>query len=122
MALAFEDVAVDDEAFEADRAARVDFVGADADFRAFAEPEAVGKTRGTVVEHAGRVHARYECRRRGFAFCHDAFRVSAAVGVDVVHGFVEVVHHAHREREIKVFFFPVFFRGGFHARAGRGFS
>ena len=63
------------EPFEADRAARVQFSRADAEFRAQAVAEPVGKSCGCILKNAGRVHKLHEARRDVVAFRHDRFRV-----------------------------------------------
>ena len=96
---------------QADRAADVDFVGGNADFRAEAVFEAVGEAGGGIDHDAGAVDRTQEGAGVGVGFGYDAVGVVAAVCVDVGDGFFETVDDFDGEDGGEVFGVPVFFGG-----------
>ena len=97
-ALAPQHVLIRDEPLEPNGPPRVDPPRADPDLRAKAIPEAVGKARARVDEHARRVDAAHERAARVSRLRHDAVRVVRAVRVDVRDGGCERWDAAHGER------------------------
>lgn len=95
VALAADLVLVDHEALEADGAAGVDLVGADADLGAEAVAHAVGEARGGVPVDARGVDAGHEPLGARLRARQDDVRVLGAVGVDVGNGFVETGNGFH---------------------------
>src|SRR5207248_10818858 len=93
-------------------AAGVELVGADADLGAQAVLTAIGEAGAGVHHHAGAVHAFHELVGGLGRLGQDRVGVAAAVLVDVVHGFVQRVHHLHRDFERQVLRGPVGFAGG----------
>lgn len=83
MAVAEDDELLRSEAFQPDRAARVQFVGADADFRAEAIFEAVGETGGGVDHDRARIDLAQKPARAREIFGDDRIRMSRAVLFDV---------------------------------------
>ena len=77
------------EARDADRAARVDAAGRDAQLRAQAEPKPVGEARRRVVEDVRAVDLAQEALRDLRIFGDDAVRVARRVAVHVGHGGVD---------------------------------
>ena len=69
---------------QAHRAARADFVRADADLRAHAKFAAIREARRGVPIHRGRIHFRQELLRVRFVPGDNAVRVRRAVMVDVL--------------------------------------
>jgi hypothetical protein len=94
-------VADDDEllrrqAFEADRSARVQLVGGDADLGAEAVLVAVGEARRGVPHHRGRVDLAQEALGARAVAGDDRVGVLRAVLGDVRDRLVEALHHADR--------------------------
>src|SRR5258708_28891122 len=111
LTLAEQLVLVNCEAFEAHGTARVQFSGADSDFRAQAVTEAVGESRGGVLKNIGRVDELHESRRDIMALRHDGFRMARAVAVDVLDCFVDSIHNFDGNNEVGILLLPILFRG-----------
>ena len=67
---------VDQETFEANRTAGVDFVGADADFGAEVVAEAVTEARAAIPEHIGGIDQCHETLRFGLVGGDDRVRMA----------------------------------------------
>ena len=93
-------------------AARVEFVGADADFSAQAVFKAVGKARAGIDHAAGRIHFAQKALGVRVAAGEDGVGVVAAVVVDVGHGFIQPRHHLDGDDGRQVFGTPIFFLRG----------
>ena len=111
--------AVGDPAFvgegqEADGAADVQFLRANAEFSAQAEFEAVGEARRSIPVNDGGVDFALEFSGAGFAGGEDAFRVSAAMLFDVLDGFIDGADDFAVYDLIKVLGVPAFFAGWFY--------
>ena len=76
---------------QANGAAHVDFIGRNADFRAEAKFETVGKAGGGVYHHAGAVDRAQKSLCTGEMFGNDAVGMVAAVGIDMGNGFIKAV-------------------------------
>src|SRR5665213_2572229 len=85
------------------RAARADFVRADADLRAHAEFAAVGEARARVPINRRRIHFGQELLRVRLVLRHDAVRVRRAVKIDVVNRAAHAVHYAHIQNVVVIF-------------------
>ncbi len=106
------------ESLDAHRAARMEFVGADADLGAQAVLEAVGETGAGIHHHAGRVHFAQEALGMHVVPRKDGVGVVAAVAVDVADRLVQAVHHLDADDGCEVLLGPVLL-GGRHERGAR---
>src|SRR5439155_13891054 len=79
LAAAENDVLLRSEALQAHRAARVQLVGRDADLRAQAVFEAVGKSRRSVYQYGARIHLAQKAPRARFVFGDDRVGVLRSV-------------------------------------------
>src|SRR5207244_10046905 len=89
MAVSDELVFVDEQSFDADGAAGVSFVRADADFGAKAITEPIGKPGRCVPENAGGIDGIQESPGVRFVFRHNRLGVPGTVSMNVSYGFVE---------------------------------
>src|SRR5690606_18397948 len=90
MAVTEHDPFLAGQALEADRAAGVDAVGGNADLRAEAILEAVGKTGRGIDHHRAGIDFSEEASGAGPVLGDDAFGVPGAVLADMVHGVVDI--------------------------------
>jgi len=111
LAVAEHDPFLRGQAVQADGAADVDFVGGNADFRAEAVFEAVGKTGGGVYHHAGGIDGAQEGSGTAEVFGYDAVGVAAAVEVDVGDGFFKAADDFDGKHGGEVFGVPVLVGG-----------
>src|SRR5579872_842833 len=95
--VAAEDRLVGGELFEADGAARVELLGANADLRAKAELVAVRETRRGVHEDARRVDFASKSLRRPVIAGDDRLRVAGAISLDVIKRLIQRIDYADRE-------------------------
>ena len=94
------------------RATSVEFLRADADFSAQAKLVAIRPARGGVDIDGSGIHPFAELFGGVQTFCHDGFAVFGAVMVDVLNGFIQIIHDLHGEDKVKEFGCPIFFRCG----------
>src|SRR5262245_44126138 len=104
------DVLEGSEALEPDRAARVQLVGRDADFRSQAVLVAVGKAGGGVHHDRARIHFAQEALRARLVLRDDGVGVLRAVVRDVADRLAEVPHDEHRQDGVEVLGVPVLAR------------
>src|ERR1700730_13192955 len=108
-------ILVTGQLLDAHRTTRVEFVGADADFRAHPEFTAVGELRGRIVQHDGAVDPR-ENALGGFRVAgHDAVGVRRAILVNVSDGRVHSVDHPDRDDGVEILRVPILLAGGYDA-------
>src|SRR5262249_12189044 len=88
-------VFINQQPLNADRAACVRLVRADADFSAESVSKAVCKTSGSVPKDSGRIHFVQKSPRIRFISRHDAVGVSGSVRMNMIDGFVETVNGLH---------------------------
>ena len=96
LSLAVHDIFVSCQFSKPTRAACMELVGADADFRDQAELIAVVETRAGVHHDSRTVHSGDETPCRGEVSGDNGIRVARSVAVDVVNSLVQVINHAHR--------------------------
>src|SRR5665213_733998 len=109
LAVAPDDVFVAGQLLRADRPARRQASGRDADFRAHAEFAAIGELRRGIGQHDGAVDLRQEFLRCGLFLGDDRVGVVRAVMVDVPYGAVEPVDDAHGQDGVEIFGVPILF-------------
>src|SRR5690606_38025126 len=102
------------QAFQPDRAARVQFVGGNADLGTQAVLEAVGEAGRSVDHHRRRIHFGDEAAGVAEVLADDGIGVLRSVTVDVFDGLIQRVDHADREDRRVVFGAPIFFCGNQH--------
>jgi len=95
------------------RSAGVEFVGADADFRAQAIFAAIGEAGAGVDEDAGAVDFGGEFLDGLRVAAEDGVGVVRAVVIDVVDGFLDTAYDLDADGEGEVFGVPILGRGGF---------
>src|SRR6185437_9425888 len=78
------DPLVSGQFIEAHRAARADFVSADADFGAHAKFAAIGEARGGIPINRGGIDLVQKLFGASFVRCDDAVRVRRAIMIDVI--------------------------------------
>src|SRR5208282_391029 len=112
------DVFVAGQLLDADRSARMKFIGTDADFRAHSEFAAVGELCGGVMQHDRAVDPVEEA----FGGCgiggHDRIRVARAVMLDVRDCRVDAVDDAYGNDGVEIFGVPILFGRRLDARIG----
>src|SRR3954447_1868660 len=91
----------------ANRTARMQLAGGDADFPAEAELAAVGELRRRVPKHDRAIHAVEEIFCGGGLFRDNRFGVTGAKLSDVPDRVVDVLHRLHREHRGQIFRAPV---------------
>src|SRR5258708_9710215 len=104
-------ILVTGQLFHADRSTRVEFVGADADFRAHPEFAAVGELRGRIVQHDGAVDSREKALGGLRVAGHDAVGVLRAILVNVSDGRVHSVDHPDSDDGVQVLRVPILLGG-----------
>src|SRR4029077_18380123 len=97
------------ELLDADRAARVQPAGGDADLGAEAELAAVGELRRGVVQHDRRIHFAQEFFRRGFVLGDDRIGVMRAIALDMGNRGIDAVDHAGGDDGVEIFGAPIGF-------------
>ena len=107
LACARESPFVDQEAFEADRASSVDFVGADADFGAEVVAEAIAEARAAIPKDVARIDQGHEPLSFALIGGDDAVGVSRAVTIDMVDRGFQTIDYFYREDVIEIFGRPV---------------
>ncbi|MNJ19841.1 hypothetical protein D3C77_141650 [compost metagenome] len=95
------------QAFQADRAAGMQFVGGNTDFRAQTILETVGKAGRGVDHHRGRIDLGHELASLRLMFGHDGIGMVRAIVIDMFDGLVQAVDHANRQNRREVFSVPV---------------
>ena len=70
----------------------MEFIGRDSDFCAESKLAAVIESRGGIVHHHGRVHLMLEAVGVQLVRRDDGVRVSGAVSIDVLNGFIKAAH------------------------------
>ena len=95
----------------ANRPPRVQFAGADAQLGAKAIAKAIGEARRDVVIDAGRINSLHKMCRRLAILGDNGFRMSGAVAIDVLNGFVDTVDDLDRYNQIGILGCPVVLTG-----------
>ena len=96
MPIANHDIFLRGQAFQSNRAAYVDLVGADADFRAQSVFKAIGETGGGVDHHRAGIHFGHEAARAADVFAHDRFGMPGTVLMNMLNRLGNVGNHADR--------------------------
>ena len=98
------------QSFQSHRAARVDLVGGDADFRAEAILEPIGEAGGCIDHHRTGIHLAQETAGAAIILGNDRIGMLRTIGGDVLDGLIEPVHHPHAQDRRQILGVPVFFR------------
>src|SRR5712671_1720765 len=96
LAAAANDIFENRELLDANRPARMELAGADADLGAHAELPAIGELRRSIVHHNRRIERGEESLSCARILGDDGIGVLRAIGGDVANRFLHAAYGAHR--------------------------